>query len=147
MTDKAKIQKRKDEIEQLIRSFSTEYLNDEYQNYALSLLGKLSRKRTYTFERGKIEIWASAIVCTIARLNFLFDKNNEIYISMDNICNFFNTKKTTVGNKATEIENACKIRMGDSEFCSSKISDLFTVIDLPNGIVIPLSIAKEQGLI
>jgi len=147
MADKAKIEKRKVEIEHLITSFSQEYLSDEYKKYAMMLLEKLSRKRTYTIERGKIEIWASSIICVIARLNFLFDPSSDYNISMGEICDFFSTKKTTVGNKATEIEKACKIGFGNTEFCNSKISDSFTFVELSNGMVIPQSVAKELGII
>jgi hypothetical protein len=45
------------------------------------------------FPGGKIEIWAASIIYTIARLNFLFDKANGVYITPDIICDFFNTKK------------------------------------------------------
>lgn len=63
-------------------------------------------------KEAKKDIWAASIIYVIARLNFLFDKENDYYITSDTICNFFKTKKSTVGNKATEIQKICKLGLG-----------------------------------
>lgn len=42
---------------------------------------KLGRKREVPFQRGKIEIWAAAVVYAIGSPNFLFDKSFEPYMS------------------------------------------------------------------
>ena len=142
MNEKEKKQERAKEIRNLINEFCNRYLNDELRGYAIKLLEKLTRKRTYSIISGRIEIWASAIIWVIARLNFLFD-----YISTDTICDFFGTKKSTAGSKATDIEKACKIRMGEEGFCSSEISDSLSFVQLPNGIVLTKKMAKEAGLL
>jgi len=113
----------------------------------MKLLEKLTRERTYSITSGRIEIWASAIIWVIARLNFLFDSQNPNNISTDTICDFFDTKKSTVGNKATDIEKACKIRMGEEGLCNSEISDSLSFVQLPNGIVLTKKMAKEAGLL
>jgi len=79
--------------------------------------------------------------------NFLFDSQNPNNISTDTICDFFDTKKSTVGNKATDIEKACKIRMGEEGLCNSEISDSLSFVQLPNGIVLTKKMAKEAGLL
>ena len=147
MNEKEKKQIIAKEISNLINEFCNQHLNDELRDYAIKLLEKLTRKRTYSITSGKIEIWASAIIYVIARLNFLFDTENPFYISADTICNFFGTKKSTVGSKATDIEKACKIRMGEEGLCNSEISDSLTLIQFPNGIVLTKKMAKEAGLI
>jgi RHS repeat-associated protein len=76
-------------------------LNDEYQSLCEKVILKLSRKKQVPFLTGKVEIWASAVVWCIARVNFLFDKANKYYLTSDDICNYFGTKKSTVGQKAT----------------------------------------------
>jgi len=147
MNEKEKKQERVKEISNLINEFCNRYLSDDLQSYAMKLLEKLTRERTYSITSGRIEIWASAIIWVIARLNFLFDSQNPNNISTDTICDFFDTKKSTVGNKATDIEKACKIRMGEEGLCNSEISDSLSFVQLPNGIVLTKKMAKEAGLL
>ncbi len=99
--DDMKKQERAKEIAGLVESFGRENLNKELTDCSLRLCGKLSRSRKLDISRGKIEIWAAAIVYLIARISFLFDKKNVNFITSDIICDFFGTKKTTTGNKAT----------------------------------------------
>ncbi len=147
MNEKEKKQERAKEISNLINEFCYRYLNDDLRGYAMKLLEKLTRKRTYSITSGRIEIWASAIIWVIVRLNFLFDSQNPNNISTDTICDFFDTKKSTVGNKATDIEKVCKIRMGEESLCNSEISDSLSFVQLPNGIVLTKEMAKEAGLL
>ena len=50
---------------------------------------------------------------------------------------FFNTKKTTIGKKATQIEKDCKLRMGAEGFCSKKITDMFVFYKTHEGFIVP----------
>jgi RNA-splicing ligase RtcB len=83
----------------------------------------------------------------IARLNFLFDPENEFFLSADTICDFFGTKKSTVGNKATQIEKACNLGLGAEGLCSPEISDALTLVELPNGLVIPKSMLSKLDIV
>jgi hypothetical protein len=58
MNEKEKKQERAKEIGNLINDFSNRYLNDEVHGYAIKLLEKLTRKKTYSITSGKIEIMA-----------------------------------------------------------------------------------------
>jgi len=147
--DVKKVEKaeRLKEIKQLVQAFCDRHLNEELAGYALKLCQSLGRKRTLVITRGKKEIWAAAIVYVIARLNFLFDRENEYFLTADTICEFFGTKKTTVGNKATQIEKACGIGMGAEGFCSQHISDMFTLVELPNGLVVPKSMLPDFEIV
>ena len=147
MNEKEEKQARAKEIGVLINEFSNRYLDNELHGYAIKLLEKLTRKKTYSITSGKIEIWASAIIYVIARLNFLFDPQSPNYITADTICDFFGTKKSTVGTKATDIEKACKIRMGEEGLCNQEISDSLTIVQLPNGMILTKKMAKEAGLL
>ena len=109
---------RTDEINKMIGEFCVRYLNDEFKGYAQTLCEKIGRKRILSITKGKKEIWAAAIIYVIARLNFLFDKENEYFITADTICDFFGTKKSTSSNKATQIEKSCDIRIGEPELCA-----------------------------
>ena len=135
------------EIEALVVSFCVEHLNEDLQVYALRLCDTLGRKRKISMIRGKKEIWAASIIYAIARLNFLFDPENVLFLSADTICDFFDTKKSTIGNKATQIEKACNIGIGAQGYCSPEISDAFTFVELPNGLVIPKSMLPKPEIV
>lgn len=125
------------EIIGLVESFSAEYLNQELAECALRLCNKLGRSRKLDITRGKREIWAAAIVYVIARSNFLFDKASDDFLTSDIICDFFNTKKTTTGNKATVIEKALNISIGDKDCCTQEIVETCSFVELPGGFVLP----------
>jgi hypothetical protein len=58
MNEKEKKQERAKEIGNLINEFCNRYLNDELHGYAIKLLEKLTRKKTYSITSGKNEIMA-----------------------------------------------------------------------------------------
>ena len=145
--EKAKKDERLKEIKKLVVSFCGEHLNEELQSYALKLCDTLGRKRKISITSGKKEIWAASIIYVIARLNFLFDSENELFLSADTVCDFFETKKSTVGNKATQIEKACKLGFGAEGFCSPEISDAMTLVELPSGFVIPKSMLPDYKIV
>ena len=145
--EKAKKDERLKEIKEFVVSFCVEHLNEELQSYALKLCDTLNRRRKISITSGKKEIWAASIIYVIARLNFLFDSKNELFLSSDTICNFFGTKKSTVGNKATQIEKACNLGIGAEGFCSPEISDAVTLVELPSGFIIPKSMLSEPEIV
>lgn len=140
-------QARIDEVQELLDAFSKEHLTRELTEYLQALWEKVARKRTYVITGGKKEIWASALVYVIARLNFLFDPANPNYLTADQICAFFGTKKSTVASRAGDIEKACKLRMGHEGLCDQRISDSLTLVKLSNGMVIPMNVAREMGFL
>ena len=145
--EKAQKDERLKEIKELVVSFCVKYLNEELQSYVLRLCDTLYRKRKISITSGRKEIWAASIIYVIARLNFLFDPNNELFLSADNICNFFGTKKSTIGSKATQIEKACNLGIGAEGFCSPEISDALTLVELPHGLVIPKSMLPKPEIV
>ncbi|MFC1815952.1 DUF6398 domain-containing protein [Thermodesulfobacteriota bacterium] len=138
---------RLEEIKELVLAFCEEHLNEELAGYALKLCEKLTGKRKISITRGQKEIWAAAIVYVIARLNFLFDMENEFFISADTICDFFGTKKSTVGNKATQIEKVCNLGLGAEGFCSPDITDALTLVELSNGLVVPKNMLPDFDIV
>jgi len=128
---------RLNEIKDLVLAFCEEHLDEELYGYALELCDMLGRKRKISITRGKKEIWAASIIYVIARLNFLFDPESELFISADTVCDFFSTKKSTIGNKATQIEKACNLGLGAEGLCSPDITDALTLVELPSGLVVP----------
>ncbi len=138
-------QKRIDEVRRLLNAFCEQRLSPEHAQYVADLWERIGRKRNYVITTGKAEVWASAVIYVIARLNFLFDRSSPQYLPPDTICDFFGTKKSTVAARATHIESECRIRMGEEGLCSPHISDSLTFVQLPSGIVLPKKMAKEYG--
>ena len=138
---------RLEEIKDLVLAFCEEHLDDELNGYALELCDKLARQRRISITRGKKEIWAASIIYVIARLNFLFDPESEFFLSADTVCDFFGTKKSTVGNKATQIERACNLGLGAEGLCRPEISDALTLVELPSGLVVPKNMLPKFDIV
>lgn len=147
MDTKERKQQRIEEVNTLLKGFAREHLSPEISEYVFKLWAQIGRKRNYVITGGKKEIWASAVVYVIARLNFLFDKNSSNYLSSDTICGFFGTKKSTTSSKAANIEKVCKIKVGHEGFCSTEISDSLNFVELSNGMIVSKKQAKQMGLI
>ena len=143
MTKKERI----NELHGLTGAFCKDNLTEELNSYVDRLIDMLVRSKKYDVGKGKIEILASAVVCVVARLNFLFDKKNDNYISIDNICDYYGTKKRTIETKSNEIESVCKIMIGHEGLCGEEITDALTFIEFENGMVITKAVAKEYGII
>jgi hypothetical protein len=137
--------KRIEDVRLLLEEFGKAYLTPQLTDYVLRLWEQIGRKRNYLITGGKPEVWASATVYVIARLNFLFDRQSKPYLPPDTICNFFGTRKNTISAKATEIERVCKIRMGHDGLCSPDIAESLSFVQLPNGLVLTRRQAKEMG--
>ena len=114
---------KKNQLISMVSGFSDEFLDEELKDLNIKLVEKLARKREVPFKRGKLENWASGIVYTIAQLNFLFDQSFEPFITADDICNFFDTKKSTAANKARDIRKLLNLKLGDDEFSSEIVID------------------------
>ena len=139
--------KRIEEVRVLLQEFSNTHLTPELTDYVLRLWEQIGRKRNYVITGGRPEVWASATVYVIARLNFLFDRQNKNFLPRDTICNFFGTRKNTISAKATEIEKVCRIRMGQDGLCSPDIADSLSLVQLPNGLILTRRQAKQMGLL
>jgi len=128
---------RVDVIKIMIEDFGREELNPLYVDFAVKLLNKISRMRKLNIQRGHIKIWAAAILYVIARLNFLFDPESDVPLSPDRICDYFDTVKSTVGNKASLIQKTCDLYYGAEGFCRQDIIDMFTFVETPEGFILP----------
>jgi hypothetical protein len=144
-----KKQARIDEVKALLADFSKQHLATapDVAGYIEKLWDQIARKRSYVITGGTKEVWASAVVYVIARLNFLFDKASPNYLTPDTICGYFATKKGTVSARAAEIEKLCRIRVGHEGLCRPEISDELTFVELPNGMVLPKRMVREMGIL
>ena len=134
-----KTQIRQEKIIELASSFCDEKLDEEYKELSIKLVEKLGRKHDVPFKRGKIDIWASAVIYALGQINFLFDESFEPYSTPDEICDYFNTKKSTVSNKAHDIREMLNMGHYDEEFSTQQLleNQPSFYIDEKTGMIIP----------
>jgi hypothetical protein len=144
--DKEKIMEKQEHIIQLVKSFCGEKLNEEYAALAEKLVCKLGRKRNVPFETGQAQIWAVAVIHALGTINFLFDKSSAPYVSIDEINDFFGTKKSTTGNKSKEIRDLLKLGYWDSEFSTRGMTNKNPFADLVmvDGLIVPIDTLPEE---
>jgi len=105
-----------DEIVKLTDAFCATHLNDEYAQVCRAMAAKLARKRPSPLESGRANTWAAAITHTVGRVNFLFDKTQTPHMRADELAQLFGLSKSTVGNKARQIEDILNIGLMDPEW-------------------------------
>jgi hypothetical protein len=137
--DKEKLNVKKTELMNLTKAFSREYLNEEYDVVIEKLNSKMARKRTVPFLTGKIEIWAAATIHAVGTVNFLFDQDTEPYASVHDICNFFETKQSTITQKSKLIRDLFKMTYFDGEFATASVNkdNPLHDFDLLDGFIVP----------
>ncbi len=134
-------------INHLLEGFCSKYLDSELHSYSLDLFETIRKTSVLNIYRGKSEIWAASIIYVIARLNFLFDKESDNFISVDELCDYFNVKKSTIGNKATQIEKIYSISLGDKKYTKPDIAKSFEFYMTPEGFIIPSSLVSGKEII
>jgi hypothetical protein len=144
--DKEKVIKKQQEIIQLAKSFCDANLNEEYSALAEKLICKLGRKRNVPFITGQSSIWAAAVIHALGSINFLFDQSSEPYASLDDINDFFETKKSTTGNKSKEIRDLLKLGYWDKEFSTRSManSNPYSELVMVDELIVPLNSLPEE---
>ncbi|KZX17666.1 hypothetical protein MBCUT_01440 [Methanobrevibacter cuticularis] len=143
---KKEIKDKEKQLLHMVESFSEEHINKEYAEICSDLVKKMGRKHEVPFKRGKIEIWASAVVYAIGQINFLFDKSFEPYMTPDEICDYFDTKKSTVSSKAKTIRDMFKIEYYDEEFSTKHMEEnnpMKNMVFTDSGFIVPKSIFND----
>lgn len=122
--DKEELKNRENEIVQMTTEFCNTHINAEYAALCEKMVRKLGRKRTNPLERGQLEIWAAAVVYTLATMNFLFDKSFEPYIPSSDIHDYFGTKQSSITQKSSSIREMLKLkRIWDDNFSTKEIAE------------------------
>jgi len=143
---KEEIKNREKKLLELTGTFCALKLNDEYFQLCEKLVKKLGRKRDVPFTRGKIGIWAAAVVYAIGSINFLFDKSFEPYITVKQISEYFGTKNSTVSNKARQIKNMFDLWHFSPEFSTHRMTETnpFNNMVMVDGFIVPLDSIPED---
>jgi hypothetical protein len=127
---KQETKERENRLLELTGAFCTDRLDNEYHLLCEKLIKKLGRKRDVPFQRGRLEIWAAAVVYALGSINFLFDKSFQPYVSADQISDYFGTSNSTVSNKAREIRDLLNLRHFDPEFSTRSMAQSNPLNDL-----------------
>jgi hypothetical protein len=143
---KQKIKQKEQELLEMTEAFCTQKLGDDYFLLCEKLIKKLGRKRDVPFQRGKLEIWAAAVVYAIGSLNFLFDKSFEPYITTEQINEYFGTKNSTVSNKAREIKDMFNMGYFNPEFSTQRTaeSNPFNQMVMVDGLIVPIDTLPDD---
>ena len=70
-----------EKLTEMVEAFCREYLNDDYKRLCLKLIEKMAERKSVPYERGKLEVWASAVIYAVSQINSLFDEENENHIT------------------------------------------------------------------
>lgn len=132
------------QIKKRIAEFGDARLHDTYTGFALKLCDAIAGSDRLNIHRGRIDIWAAAIVYAIARLNFLFSEETPNHLTRDELCSGFQVKPSTTGNKASEIMNALRLYQGDERFCAPHVTRIFRFYEDPNGFIHPASTVEPE---
>lgn len=134
------IKKRQNRLLELTRPFCLEKLDDEYLQLIEKLIKKMGRKRDVPFKRGKLDIWAAAVVHAVGTVNFLYDKSFEPFVTVSDINDYFGTKASTVSQKSKKIQDMFNMSYFDDEFSTARMREQnpFNNMVMVDGYIVPL---------
>ena len=144
-------------VTELTDTFCRQHLNDEYAALCRTAAAALARKRPSPLLRGRLEIWACAIVYALGSINFLFDRSQKPYMSAEDICAVFGVSKSSGANKAKLVRNTLDMSQFDATwFLPSRLAEspIAWLIEV-NGLIVDAryiprklqEIAYRKGLI
>ncbi|NOX84792.1 MAG: hypothetical protein GXO86_02325 [Chlorobi bacterium] len=135
------------EIKTLYQKYCKEHLDGEYLRLCNDLFDELLMYDENIFKRGRPNIWAAAIVWAIGSINFLGDKTFEPYASLKDVCAYFDTNSSTVGQKASSIKDDLDIDRFTSEYLheNNTILDFFkNLVITESGLIIPRNLLENN---
>jgi hypothetical protein len=139
--DEKQPQRRK-EVENSIALFALKYMDVETYGFCLVLLKLLSQYDELGFQRGKKEVWAAAIVLSIARCNFMLDKNEEWWMTVDEIAEHFDANKSTISQKSTKLLDSLSDEFIGEFLTRACLQRMFEVENI-NGVLMPISLGRD----
>jgi len=141
-----KIKERQTTLLDLTSSFCEERLDDEYVQLCEKLINKMGRKREVPFKRGKLDIWAAAVVHAVGSVNFLFDESFEPYASVSDINDYFGTNSSTVTQKSKRIRDMFNMSYFDSDFSTGGMNEANPINNMVmvDGFIVPLDSLPEE---
>lgn len=90
-----------------------EALDEDYARLARKAAEVMARKRPSPLLGGRVPGWACGIVYALGRVNFLFDRSFQPYLSAGDLCARFGVSAATGAAKAREVEHVLKTGVMD----------------------------------
>ena len=109
-----------EEIIDKIKSFSSEYLNEEYKNICVKAAETLFLNNEEQLKKGKSFSWAAGIVHAIGTINNLFDSKEEPYIKATDLYKEFGVSSSTGSSKSKEVKNLLDLSKENKQWIISK---------------------------
>ncbi len=142
------LQSKQNEIKSLLEGYCKEYLDNEYMNLCDKLFNDLLEYDQYIFKRGEKVIWAASIIWTVGNMNFLSDKSFKPYATLSDVCKYFGSNTSTVGQKASKIREWFDIDCFNENYSHSNntVTDfLKSLVVTENGFVVPHDWLNEEN--
>lgn len=134
---------RREEVKDSIAHFAVKYMDAETYGFCLILLELLSQFEELGFQRGKKEIWAAAIVLSVVRCNFMLDKNEDWWVTVDEIAEHCGANKSTFSQKSTNILNSLSEEFVGKFLTRACFQGMFEV-EYINGFMIPVNTDRDD---
>ena len=116
------MQAKYDAIAAIIEPYCDQYLSDEYKTICLYALEKLCRKRPSPLKSGRDKTWAAGIIYAIGSTNFIFDKDQPIHMTAEQLVAPLSVAKNTAAGKAAEIKKMLNISYFAPDWTLSSIT-------------------------
>jgi len=121
-----------EEIIEKIKSFSGEYLNEEYKNICVIAAETLFQDHEEQLKKGKSFSWAAGIAHAIGTINNLFDSKEEPYIKATDLYKAFGVSSSTGSSKSKEVKNLLGLSNESKQWI---IGENTNVINLKNSML------------
>jgi hypothetical protein len=103
------------ELLEIIETFCTEYLNDEYRDACYELAADVCSEGSPVLT-GKTLSWAAGLIWAIGRVNFLTDASFEPHMSLKEFAKAIGVSQATIAAKCREIWIGLDLMQMDPDF-------------------------------
>ncbi len=111
----AAMRERASEVVAVTDEISAAHLDREYGELCRVLVARLARKRPSPLQRGRVRLWAAAVIYAIGQINFLFDRTQDPHLTADELAAYAGVAKSTMANKAALISRALDLGVCEPE--------------------------------
>jgi len=112
-----------EEIIEKIKSFSDEYLNEDYKNICVLATETLFLNYEEQFKKGKSFSWGAGIVHAIGTANNLFDSKEKPYIKVADLYKEFGVSSSTGSSKSKEVKSLLDISKDNNKWIIGENKD------------------------
>lgn len=109
-----------EEMIEKIKSFSSEFLNEEYKDICVLAAETLFSNCEENLKKGKSLSWAAGIVHAIGTVNNLFDSKEEPYVKATDLYKAFGISSSTGSSKSKEVKNLLSLSEEDGKWMIGK---------------------------